>query len=267
MTRSRLDPASGEMHHGKPFAMTHASPLRRASGIAALVVALGFAGAAAAQQGKPAKPAQAAPQQQQPPQQQGMAPQSVIVPGINSPWTKVCGTDTSVNKQICMISLDFTAETGQPLASVAIREMQDDPVKKFIVSVPIGMLIQPGTRAIIDQQPPISMKYEICFPNGCFSSMDVNAEFVSKLKKSQVITVQAIQMGGRTLNFQLPAKDFAKAYDGPASDPKEVAAERQKLAEELQKLAQKKMEERGAQGGGQPGAPGAPGAPAPATGK
>ena len=251
--------------------MTKALTLSRAGGIAAVVLALGVSGAAYAQAqnqskppAKPAAPAQAAPaapaQQQQ--AQQG-APASVVVPGINTPWTKVCGTEQSVNKQICMTSQDFTAETGQPLASAAIRELQDDPTKKFIVSVPIGMLVQPGTRVVIDQQPPLALKYEICFPNGCFASMDVNADFVAKLKKAQMITIQALQMGGRTLNFQIPAKDFAKAYDGPASDPQVVAAERQKLADELQKLAQKKMEERAAAQGGQPGAAPAA-APAPA---
>ncbi len=85
------------------------------------------------------------------------------MPGINSPWTKVCGTDQSVNKPICMTTQDFTAENGMPLASAGIRELQDDPNKKFIISVPVGMLIQPGTRVVLDNQPPLNLKYEICF--------------------------------------------------------------------------------------------------------
>ncbi|MBA4790167.1 MAG: invasion associated locus B family protein [Rhizobiales bacterium] len=254
--------------------MTKATILRRTSGLAAVVVALGFAGGALAQTAPatpakpaPAKPAQAAPAQAAPAQAQqqaqGAAPASVAVPGISTPWTKVCGNDQAAGKQICMTTQDFTAETGQPLASAGIREVKDDPTKKFIVSVPIGMLVQPGTRVILDQQPPLALKYEICFPNGCFASMDVNADFVNKLKKTQTITIQALQMGGRTLNFQLPGKDFAKAYDGPPSDPNAVAAERQKMAEELQKLAQKKAEERAAAGGAP--APGAAPAAAPAA--
>ncbi len=254
--------------------MTQATTMRRVGGLAAVVVALGVAGSAFAQaqtapaKPAPAKPAQAAPaappaaapQQQQAAPAQGGMPASVAVPGVNTPWTKVCGNDPGSGKQICMTTQDFTAETGQPLASAGIREMKDDPNKKFIVSVPIGMLVQPGARVILDQQPPLALKYEICFPNGCFASLDVNAEFVAKLKKTQSITIQALQMGGRTLNFQLPAKDFAKAYDGAPSDPNVVAAERQKLAEELQKLAQKKAEA----AGGAPGATPA-GAPAPAA--
>ncbi len=248
--------------------MTKATTLRRASALAIAAITLSVAGGAFAQTATPAKPA-AKPAQAQPaapaqapaaqqPQQQ--APQSVAVPGINSAWTKVCGKDPQAAKEICMITQDFTAETGQPLASAAIREVKDEPTKKFIVSVPVGMLLQPGTRVIIDQQPPLALKYEICFPNGCFAGMDVNADFVTKLKKAQNVTIQALQMGGRTLNFVMPAKDFAKAYDGAPSDPNVVAAERQKLADELQKLAQKKME--AAQPGAAPAAGAAPATPA-----
>lgn len=252
--------------------MTRASTLRRASALAIAAITLGAAGGAWAQ--APAKPAPAKPAQAQsaPAQPQAQAqqagPQSVAVPGINTPWTKVCGTDQASKKEICMTTQDFTAETGQPLASAAIRETKDDPAKKFIVSVPVGMLLQPGTRVVIDKEQPLSLKYEICFPNGCFASMDVNADFVNKLKKAQNITIQALQMGGRTLNFVIPGKDFAKAYDGPPSDPNVVAAERQKLAEELQKRAQKMMEERAAAQGNAPGTPAAgaaPAAPAPAA--
>ncbi len=247
--------------------MTQATTLRRVSALAVAAITLGVAGGALAQTAAPAKPAakpaQAQPAQQAPAaQQQQQPPQSVAVPGINTPWTKVCGTDPASNKEICMTTQDFTAETGQPLASAAIREVKDDPNKKFIVSVPVGMLLQPGTRVVIDQQPPLSLKYEICFPNGCFAGMDVNAEFVTKLKKSQSMTIQALQMGGRTLNFVLPTKEFAKAYDGAPSDPNVVAAERQKLAEELQKLAQKKMEANQPGGAAAPAGGAAPAAPA-----
>ncbi len=246
--------------------MTQATTLRRVSALAVAAITLGVAGGALAQTAAPAKPAakpaQAQPAQQAPAAQQQQPPQSVAVPGINTPWTKVCGTDPASNKEICMTTQDFTAETGQPLASAAIREVKDDPNKKFIVSVPVGMLLQPGTRVVIDQQPPLSLKYEICFPNGCFAGMDVNAEFVTKLKKSQSMTIQALQMGGRTLNFVLPTKEFAKAYDGAPSDPNVVAAERQKLAEELQKLAQKKMEANQPGGAAAPAGGAAPAAPA-----
>ena len=62
------------------------------------------------------------------------------------------------------------------------------------------------------------------------------------------------------ISLPLPLNDFAKAYDGPPTDPKAFEEQQRKLQEELQKKAEearKKLE------GQQSQAPGAP-APAPA---
>jgi hypothetical protein len=49
--------------------------------------------------------------------------------------------------------------------------------------------------------------------------------------------VQTINQVGRTVNFTLVLRDFAKAYDGPPIDPKVVEEQQKKLQEELQKRA------------------------------
>jgi hypothetical protein len=74
---------------------------------------------------------------------------------------------------------------------------------------------------------------------------------VGKMKKGQGLVVQAINAGGQPISLVLPLSDFAKAYDGPPTDPKVFEAQQQKLQEELQKRAEdarKKLEQ------GQPGA-------------
>jgi hypothetical protein len=67
--------------------------------------------------------------------------------------------------------------------------------------------------------------------------MDIDTKFVDVMKKGQALTVQAINQVGRTVNFTLVLKDFAKAYDGPPVDPKEIEAQQQKLREGMQKQA------------------------------
>ena len=82
---------------------------------------------------------------------------------------------------------------------------------------------------------------------------------VAKMKKGQNIVVQAINMQGTPISLPLPLIDFAKAYDGPATDPKVFEEQQRKLQEELQKKAEearKKLEGQQSQ---------APAAPAPAA--
>ncbi|HEX5780128.1 MAG TPA: invasion associated locus B family protein [Xanthobacteraceae bacterium] len=160
--------------------------------------------------------------------------QQVAVP---SPWTKFCERDPNANKQVCLVAQDIRAETGQFLASVAVREVEGEPKKTFIIAVPPGMQLQPGMRVVVDRNEPLPARYSICFQNACYGDMDIDAKFIDVMKKGQALTIQAINQMGRTVNYTLVLKDFAKAYDGPAVDPKEIQAQQQKLKEGMQKQA------------------------------
>ena len=245
-----------------------ARPLGQAltASLAAAALALGLTlamapGALAQQPAAPAKPkaAPAKPAQAQPPQ----APQAPGQVGdqpqlMYSPWMKVCGKgqDTN-NKQVCVLTKDGRLENGMPVAIVQLFEPEGEP-RVLRITVPLGMQLSHGTRLIIDQTPPVQQPFKICFPVGCMSDYPVADDMVAKMKKGQTITIQAINMQGTPISLPLPLNDFAKAYDGPPTDPKVFEEQQRKLQEELQKKAEearKKLE------GQQPSAqaPAAPG--------
>ena len=77
------------------------------------------------------------------------------------------------------------------------------------------------------------------------SDYPLTDDVIGKMKKGQMLTVQAINMQGTPISLPLPLGDFAKAYDGPATDPKVFEEQQRKLQEELQKKAEearKKLE-------------------------
>jgi hypothetical protein len=77
------------------------------------------------------------------------------------------------------------------------------------------------------------------------SDYPVTDEIIASMKKGQMLTIQAINMQGTPISLPLPLADFAKAYDGPATDPKAFEDQQRKLQEELQKKAEearKKLE-------------------------
>jgi hypothetical protein len=61
---------------------------------------------------------------------------------------------------------------------------------------------------------------------------------ITKLKKGKTLTVQAINMQGQPISLPMPLNDFAKALDGPPTDPKVFETQQRKLQEELQKKAE-----------------------------
>lgn len=183
---------------------------------------------------KPAAPAQKGAQNGQ----QAAAPQQPQL--IYSPWTKFCLKGQEANaKQVCFTGKDGRLESGAPVVAAVIIEPEGEKAKKLLrVTLPLGMQVQPGTRVIIDQGQPATGPYVICFTNGCMADYEINDEIINRLKKGQQLAVQAINGNGQPVSLTLPLADFAKAYDGPPTDPKVFEAQQKKLQEELQKKAE-----------------------------
>jgi invasion protein IalB len=274
------------------LARTSAKILAQAAPLAvALAVAFGSlaiaqqpenapAAEAPAAKAKPArkpKPSKSAPEAQQPAPPAGAQPAQAAPPGqqaqqsvqlIFSPWTKFClkgqpGQPPDPNaKQVCFTGKDARVESGQPVAAAVIIEPEGQERKILRITLPLGMQLVHGTRVILDQNQPMTAPYVICITNGCMADYEANADFVGKLKKGQGLVLQAINATGQPISVVMPLNDFAKAYDGPPTDPKVFEEQQRKLQEELQRRAdeaRKKLE-------GQQGAPSSSAAP-PSGGK
>src|SRR5437763_9163796 len=188
------------------------------------------------QQQKQQQPAQQSPapaEQQQ--QTAGEQP-----PVVYSPWTKFCGKDNNnpQAKEVCLTVKEARLETGQFLAGAALIEQQGEEKKLFRITLPLGMQLPQGTRMLLDKEQPMQGRYIVCLPNGCMADFDVNLEFVGKLKKGQQLVLQGINLPGQAASYMLPLADFAKANEGPPTDPTKFEEDQKKLQEELQKKAE-----------------------------
>jgi len=258
----------------RPVGRTLAAIAKRLGQPALLGVALAIAlqaatGSVALAQQKPAakKPAPAAPAAPAPqaPAQGAQQEQQQPVQLIYSPWTKFClkNQNDANSKQVCFTGKDARIESGMPVVAAVLIEPEGEPKKILRVTLPLGMQLIHGTRVIIDQNQPLTAPYVICFTNGCMADYEATADMINKMKKGQGLVVQAINSTGQPISLVLPLTDFAKAYDGPPTDPKVFEEQQKKLQEELQKRAdeaRQKLEQ-------QQGAPAAAAAPAGAPAK
>jgi len=226
-----------------------------------------------AQQTPPAAPEPmpaAPPGQPGQPAQVGQNGQQQQVQLIFSPWTKFClkgqpGQQPDPNaKQVCFTGKDARVESGQPVAAAVLIEPEGQERKLLRITLPLGMQLVHGTRLIIDQNQPMTAPYVICFTNGCMADYDANADMIGKLKKGQGLVLQAINATGQPISLVMPLADFAKAYDGPPTDPKVFEEQQRKLQEELQRRAdeaRKKLESQQGAPTSQATPPAAPAAP------
>jgi invasion protein IalB len=238
-----------------------AQPVRRAATCIAAVTALTIGTSLAVAQQQPApsqpvpapkatprpvQPAQKAPakQPQQPAQQAPTTPADQQQAGaeqppvVYSPWTKFCGKDNAQAKEVCLTVKEARLETGQFLAGAALIEQAGEEKKLFRITLPLGMQLPQGTRMLLDKETPLQGRYIVCLPNGCMADFDVNLDFVAKLKKGQQLVLQGINLPGQAASYMLPLADFAKANEGPATDPKKFEEDQKKLQDELQKKAE-----------------------------
>ena len=245
-------------------------------GAAALALSLALgAGSAFAQTApaKPAAPAPAAPAQPAPGGQpaQPAPPSKVDLVSPEPQWAKFCAKEPNTGKDACATMRDFATSADQPpMISVNVFELAGEERRKLrLLMLPIGMLLRPGFRVIIDKGEPIEGKYDMCFQNACSAEVDIGASTLAALKKGQTLSVVMRVPGngepsGRELTFNVPLKDFGPAFEGKPTDPKLLEQQRQQLQQQLQKRAeeQRKQLEQQQSGAAAPAAPAPAAAPA-----
>ena len=184
-------------------------------------------------QPQPKAPAQQAPAGAPAPAQSAG---SDMPPLTYTPWTKVCLKGQESNgQQVCFTGKEGRIDTGMLVIGAVLIEPEGASAKTLRVTLPLGMQLPQGTRAIVDQGQPMTAPYMICFPNGCMADYEASGELIGKLKKGQSLVVQGINSQGQAVSLPLPLPDFAKAYDGAPTDPKELEARQKKLQDDFNK--------------------------------
>ena len=235
---------------------------------AALAMSLALASGAALAQKEPAKPAAPAAAGQPAPQ----PPSKVDLVSPEPQWVKLCGTEKTTGKEACQTMRDFGSSADQPpMISMQVFELQGEEKRKLrFMIVPIGMLLKPGFRVVVDKAEPIDGKYDMCFQNACTAEIDITPKELAGMKKGHNLAVvmrlpNPGDPSGRELTLNIPLKDFGATFDGQPTDPKILEQQRQALQQQLQKRAEeqrKMLEQQQQNGAAAPAAPAAPPAPA-----
>jgi len=154
------------------------------------------------------------------------------------PWTKMCFKRADGNSD-CFIS---TAVRGacHPSGGGLSISIRDEKTLSLLANFGTRHTLEGGISVQIDQDTPILIPHPECFGLGCRGKLDIDSPFIERLKRSQRITVEATDSANQKLNLSFPLADFAKTYDGPASDPPKIIEESpEKLKELLRQQAEK----------------------------
>ncbi len=155
-------------------------------------------------------------------------------------WVKICNRDPNTQKNLCLVTQELRSNSGQLLASLAIREAEGEARKSLLTSVPVGMLIRPNVRLQIDGGRETEVPYSICFPNACYAELAIDAGFVNQMKAGGKLQVTTMNQQAKPVRFDMTLIGFTAAYDGPGTDPAALQAKAENLQRQLEEKAQEK---------------------------
>jgi len=212
------------------------SPFARLAAFAVLGFGILGAGAAFAQSSKPAAPSPAAAPAAGP--QTGAVKLDLVA--VDPNWTKVCNKDPA-GKDNCVTGRVFGQSAQQPSLTVMIYQAPDD--RRFArFNLPLGLLLRPGFRLLVDKSEPIEGHYVICFQGACIGEADLTAANLKALKASSNLSIVTRNSSGYEVTFNAPMKDFGAAFDGPSVDPKVIEQQNAELQKQLEEKARQQRE-------------------------
>ncbi|MEN3930876.1 invasion associated locus B family protein [Microvirga sp. W0021] len=216
---------------------------------AAMGLSLGVAMSSMAVAQTAQKPASQQPAQQQ--QQQPSGPMVVEVkgaPGV-ADWVKQCGP----NEEVCITAREFVSNDDQPVLAFAMTEIKTPQGKerraRFLL--PFSLALESGIRFSIDRSGFTPGKFQVCMPNGCFAEVVLKDDQIKTMKTGKVFNISVRNAAGGEIVFAVPAEGFAKAFDGPAIDPKVIEERQKQMEQDLQRRSEqmkKDLETRGTAG-------------------
>jgi invasion protein IalB len=170
-------------------------------------------------------------------------------------WVKLCEHVNSPSlangADICMTTHErLDANTGLPVASAAVREIDKRPDRQLLVLVPLGVQQQPGIQVNFMRQDAwtkwhtgqpfdesavkrVTVPISLCTPTGCTGEMPVTPELSEMLKSRAGIVLAAVHSSGPAYGVPIPLFGFDETLNGPPMDSKLYGEARRKLMQQL----------------------------------
>ena len=161
-----------------------------------------------------------------------------------SPWLKVCNLHPQTKTEICVITQEVRAETGQPIAAVTIQKLKDEGKYGIGLVVPIHVRLPEGVTLTVDGEKKATAQYVMCIPqsqqqpSACVAQAELAEDFISSLRKGNELALIVVNPQNKPIGIKLSLAGFSKTFDGKGVDRAAAEAQREQLSEALQKSAE-----------------------------
>ena len=169
-----------------------------------------------------------------------------------SAWVKLCedqklkqdGNDKEAQTvNVCLTHHErFHPNTGQPLISAAIRELNDPKQRTVMIMVPLGRMLPAGLIMKVDENKGVKIPYSYCTALGCVAEIPASDEIIGELKKGSELVIGTVDISRRKIAFKVPLTGFTRALDGKPIDRKVYAEARKQMFKQIRARQEKLIE-------------------------
>ena len=136
-------------------------------------------------------------------------------------WAKICVNRPDGNSD-CFTSSGAKGACQPSGGGIAVW-IRDGKQRSLSINLVTRRLLD-GTLAVrIDQGAPIPIPDPNCAELGCRGKLDIDTDFIERLKHSRAISIEAMTRDRQAISLAFPLAGFADTFDGPAGGPPKVA--------------------------------------------
>ncbi len=124
-------------------------------------------------------------------------------------WTMRCEKPEDSLEERCHIFQNAKDEAnGQDIAHMAVGYMPQIEEPLMIIMLPLGVFLPSGIELRIDNQEPIRLPFEVCFPVGCRAGAPMKEPLMGAFKNGLALTLKVQDVEGRAAEIPLSLKGF-----------------------------------------------------------
>ena len=122
--------------------------------------------------------------------------------------------------EICQISQTLIdKDSDQPMMKIAVGYVPDKDQPVAVITLPLGIFLPPGIELQIDGKGKVGrLPINTCLPSGCQAGVQLDEEFVGRMKQGNQMTVTFGNPQGKGVAAPVSLKGFTAGLASVEAD-------------------------------------------------
>ena len=121
-----------------------------------------------------------------------------------SSWSRTCAKEADGRDQCFVERSAVMMPANAVVLNVRFGFAGADRNARMVVTVPLGILLQPGLGLAIDAGQPITVPFESCHAGGCRATAHIDPAGLAHFRRGKTMTVGFANTDGKTVEIPVP---------------------------------------------------------------